>query len=78
MRELGGVLGVAVLAAVFARHGAYRSHQVFVGGFRAALWVAVELSALGALAAALSPRRRRRPESAIRETAAPIGLPESS
>jgi hypothetical protein len=59
LRELGGVLGVAVLAAVFARHSVYASHPVFVDGFRAALWVSVGLSALGVLAAALSPRRPR-------------------
>jgi EmrB/QacA subfamily drug resistance transporter len=64
MREVGGVLGVAVLAAVFARRGVYGSHQLFVDGFRAALWVAVGLSALGVLAAALSPGRRPRSEPA--------------
>jgi EmrB/QacA subfamily drug resistance transporter len=74
MRELGGVLGVAVLAAVFARHGVYGSHHVFVDGFSAALWVAVGLSALGALAAALSPRQRPRPEPAIGEAAAALGM----
>ena len=57
MRELGGALGVAVLAAVFARRGIYGSHQIFVDGFRSALWVGVGLSALGILAAALSPGR---------------------
>jgi EmrB/QacA subfamily drug resistance transporter len=55
MRQLGGVLGVAVLAAVFARRGVYGSHQVFVDGFRHALWVGVGFSALGTLAAALTP-----------------------
>jgi MFS family permease len=58
MRELGGVLGVAVLAAVFARRGIYSSPRLFIDGFSAALWVAVGLSALGVVAAALSPGRR--------------------
>jgi EmrB/QacA subfamily drug resistance transporter len=57
LRELGGVLGVAVLAAVFARRGIYSSPRVFIDGFTAALWVGVGLSALGTLAAALSPGR---------------------
>ncbi len=57
MRELGGVLGVAILAAVFARRGIYSSPRVFIDGFTAALWVGVGLSALGTLAAALSPGR---------------------
>jgi nitrate/nitrite transporter NarK len=30
IRELGGVLGVAVLATVFARHGVYTSAEMFV------------------------------------------------
>ena len=59
MRELGGVFGVAVLAAVFARHGGYSTPQVFVDGFGPALWVAVALSALGVFAAVLAPRRAR-------------------
>jgi MFS family permease len=57
MRELGGVFGVAVLVAVFARRGIYTSPRVFIDGFTAALWVGVGLSALGMLAAALSPGR---------------------
>jgi EmrB/QacA subfamily drug resistance transporter len=57
LRELGGVLGVAVLAAVFARPGVYSSPHVFVEGFSPALWVAVGLTVVGALAAALYPGR---------------------
>ena len=59
IRELGGTLGVAVLAAVFARNGGYISPRVFIDGFSAALWVAVGLSGVGVLAAALSPRHSR-------------------
>jgi MFS family permease len=60
MRELGGVLGVAILAAVFARHGVYQSPHEFIDGFKSALWVAVGLTAFGVIAAAMSPRRKRR------------------
>lgn len=40
LRELGGVFGVAVLAAVFAAGGGYGTPAAFVDGFTAALWVA--------------------------------------
>jgi MFS family permease len=58
LRVLGGVVGVSVLAAVFASHGGYVSPAVFIEGFKAALWVAVGLSALGIVAALLAPRPR--------------------
>lgn len=45
LRELGGVFGIAVLAAVFNRPGVYNSPDTFVSGFRTALWVAVAFSA---------------------------------
>jgi hypothetical protein len=59
IRELGGVLGVAVLASVFARRGVYSSHATFVDGFSAALWVAVGFSGLGVIAALLTAPRVR-------------------
>jgi EmrB/QacA subfamily drug resistance transporter len=70
IRELGGVLGVAVLATVFARHGVYASPATFVDGFTAALWVAVGFSGVGVLAALLTaarpqPRQARGPASEI-------------
>jgi EmrB/QacA subfamily drug resistance transporter len=61
VRELGGVLGVAVLASVFARHAVYTSHEAFVAGFTTALWVAVGFSALGVAAALLGVSARRAP-----------------
>jgi hypothetical protein len=53
------VFGVAVLASVFARPGAYTSPSVFVHGFTAALWVGAAFSAAGALAAVLGGIQRR-------------------
>jgi len=50
LRELGGVFGVAVLAAVFTRHGVYSSPQAFVDGFRPALLVGAALTGLGVFA----------------------------
>jgi MFS family permease len=62
LRELGGVFGVAVLAAVFTHHGVYASSQSFIDGFRPALFVGAALTAVGIFAALLAPGRSR-PES---------------
>jgi EmrB/QacA subfamily drug resistance transporter len=59
LRELGGVFGVAILAAVFMHRGSYGSPQAFIDGFKVALWIAAGLSAVGIVAALLAPRRLR-------------------
>jgi EmrB/QacA subfamily drug resistance transporter len=59
LRELGGVFGVAVLAAVFTRHGVYGSPQTFVDGFQPALLVGAALTGVGIIAALLAPGRLR-------------------
>jgi EmrB/QacA subfamily drug resistance transporter len=64
LRELGGVFGIAVLAAVFTRHGVYASSSTFADGFRAALIVGAALTAVGIVAALLSPGRARRDSEA--------------
>jgi EmrB/QacA subfamily drug resistance transporter len=51
IRELGGVFGVAVLAAVFTVHGGYGSGQQFVDGMNPAVTIGAALVAVGALAA---------------------------
>lgn len=58
MREVGGALGVAVLAAVFAARGGYGSPRLFADGTVPALWIGAGAVALGALAALLIPGRR--------------------
>jgi len=63
VREIGGVFGIAVLAAVFARQGSLRSPQEFVAGFTAAIWVAAGFSGVGVLAALLVPARAGSPAS---------------
>jgi EmrB/QacA subfamily drug resistance transporter len=55
IREIGGVLGVAVLASVFTGAGGYASPQDFVAGLRPALWVAVAVLAAGAVIVAVLP-----------------------
>ena len=64
LRELGGVFGVAVLAAVFTRHGVYASSSTFVDGFRSALVVGAALTAVGIVSAVLAPGRGRAQEPA--------------
>ncbi|HUO69214.1 MAG TPA: DHA2 family efflux MFS transporter permease subunit [Solirubrobacteraceae bacterium] len=55
IRELGGVLGVSVLATVFTSHGSYASAQAYVNGLVPAIWVGAAVLAAGALVAALLP-----------------------
>jgi MFS family permease len=55
IRELGGVLGVAILATVFTSHGSYVSARAFVSGLVPAMWVGVAVLAAGALLAAAVP-----------------------
>jgi EmrB/QacA subfamily drug resistance transporter len=55
IRELGGVLGIAVLATVFTAHGSYGSPTAFVDGLVPAMWVGVAVLALGAAISAALP-----------------------
>ncbi|MCW2952554.1 MAG: drug resistance transporter, EmrB/QacA subfamily [Conexibacter sp.] len=57
MRELGGVLGIALGVAAFAAAGSYASPAQFSDGFVAAMGVASGLSLLAALAGAALPAR---------------------
>jgi EmrB/QacA subfamily drug resistance transporter len=69
VRELGGVFGVAVLAAVFARFGGYESGQAFSDGMNPALILGAVVVALGALAAFAIPGRPRKAEAVVGEPA---------
>jgi EmrB/QacA subfamily drug resistance transporter len=55
IRELGGVLGVSILATVFTSHGGYSSPQTFVNGLVPALWVGAGVLGVGALIPLLLP-----------------------
>jgi EmrB/QacA subfamily drug resistance transporter len=57
MRELGGVLGIALGVAAFAAAGSYASPTEFSDGFVAAMGVSAGLSLLAALAGAALPAR---------------------
>jgi EmrB/QacA subfamily drug resistance transporter len=62
IRELGGVLGIAVLASVFSAHGSYATPSSFAAGLTAALPVGAAFLAAGALIALLVPRLSREHE----------------
>jgi EmrB/QacA subfamily drug resistance transporter len=64
IRELGGVLGIAVLATVFTSHGSYLSPHSFVAGMTPALWVGAAVLAVGALIATVFPFSTRESASA--------------
>jgi EmrB/QacA subfamily drug resistance transporter len=71
IREVGGALGIAVLASVFSSHGSYASPEAFTTGMTAAIWVGAAVLAGGALLALLVPgrQRSREPSAAPSEAA---------
>jgi EmrB/QacA subfamily drug resistance transporter len=80
IRELGGVLGVAVLATVFTSHGGYTSPQAFVNGMVPALWVGTAVLGVGSLIAAAFPfstRATAAAHGAAEAAASPASSPAS-
>jgi len=73
IRELGGVLGVAVLASVFTGAGSYASPQAFVNGLIPATWVGVAVLGAGALTVLALPFSTRVQAPAAVESAAVSG-----
>jgi EmrB/QacA subfamily drug resistance transporter len=59
IRELGGVFGVAVLAAVFSHVGGYQTPESFTHGMQIAVYIGGALVAVGAVAASLIKGRPR-------------------
>ncbi len=57
-RFLGGVFGIAILAAVFAQAGGFGSAQAFSNGFARAIGVSGILSLVAAVAGLWLPGRR--------------------
>jgi hypothetical protein len=64
IREVGGVFGVAVLAAIFSRTGGYESPEIFNDGLVAATWVGAGVVAAGAVIALGVPGKGRPQEAA--------------
>jgi len=58
-REVGGVLGIAVLGAVFSSSGGYSSAQDYVNGLRPAILVGAVAVLLGTFTALFVPALRR-------------------
>lgn len=68
IREIGGVMGVAVLSSVFAAKGGFDSPQAFTDGMTAALPFAVGVLLIGAMLALLVPGKPKTdPEPAASE-----------
>lgn len=63
LREIGGALGIAVLAAVFSAQGGYETPQRFTDGLVPALWVAVAALVVAEAVLFLGPRRPARQRS---------------
>ncbi|MEU1349725.1 MFS transporter [Streptomyces sp. NPDC005775] len=61
LREVGGALGVAVLATVFSAQGGLGSPRFFTDGTVPAVWIGAGVVALAALVALLIPGRRHAP-----------------
>ena len=80
IREVGGALGVAVLAAVFSSAGSYRTGQTFVNGLVPAVWTGAGVLAVGALLALFVPRAagRKRRDGYAASTRSPRGASSSS
>jgi EmrB/QacA subfamily drug resistance transporter len=62
-RELGGTMGVAVLASVFSAAGGYATAHTFVDGVRPALFVGAGVLAIGTAAALAIPGKRKDTQS---------------
>jgi EmrB/QacA subfamily drug resistance transporter len=65
IRELGGVFGVAVLAAIFAHVGGYQSAASFTHGMQIAVYIGSAIVGAGAVAAGFAYRRRPALEPAL-------------
>ncbi len=57
LRQLGGVFGVAICAAVFAAYGSYASPATFTSGFGPAMGACAGLALAGAVAGLVIPSR---------------------
>jgi EmrB/QacA subfamily drug resistance transporter len=70
LREVGGAVGVALLASVFVAQGGYQTPQAFTDGLVPALWVGMA-SLVAAAVAMLWRARGRRPSEVVALPAEP-------
>ncbi len=73
IRELGGVLGVSVLATIFAQYGSYASPQSYVDGLVPAVYAGAAIAAVGAIAALFVVRRPRPAAATEPQAREPLG-----
>ncbi|TXS50588.1 DHA2 family efflux MFS transporter permease subunit [Streptomyces sp. uw30] len=59
LREVGGALGIAVMASIFSAQGGYETGQTFVDGLQPALVTGAAVVAVAGLAALAIPSQRR-------------------
>ncbi|MYT68469.1 MULTISPECIES: DHA2 family efflux MFS transporter permease subunit [unclassified Streptomyces] len=65
LREVGGALGIAIMASIFSAQGGYDSAKSFVDGIQPALWVGAALVAVAGAAALAIPGTRRTADAAL-------------
>jgi EmrB/QacA subfamily drug resistance transporter len=68
VRQVGGALGIAIVAAVFAAHGSDRSPLEFANGFSAAITASAVMAFAGAVSGVFAPGRK--PVAAVQVTPA--------
>ncbi len=73
IRELGGVLGIAVLSTIFTSHGSYASGIDFIHGLTPAMWVGTAVLFAGAIVAAVLPFDTRA-QAATASSTVPAGV----
>ncbi len=76
IREIGGVFGVAILAAVFSAAGGYTSPQSFVNGLVPAVWLGAAALGIGTLVALAIPSPRQA-EIAVHAGSSRADVPEA-
>jgi predicted MFS family arabinose efflux permease len=76
-RELGGVLGIAVLGSIFSANGGYSSGQAYVNGMAPAVYAGAAVVAIGAIVALLVPGRRRN-QAEVATIRVPVTVPAPS
>jgi EmrB/QacA subfamily drug resistance transporter len=75
VRQVGGALGIAILAAVFAAHGSDRSPLEFVDGFSAAIIASAVMAFAGAVSGLFAPGRRLVAAGPVRPEVPPGAVP---
>ncbi|MCJ1679364.1 MFS transporter [Streptomyces sp. APSN-46.1] len=73
LREVGGALGIAILASVFSTQGGYESPQAFVDGTVPAVWIGAGAVAVAAGLALLLPRKAKSAPVVAAERAPRVG-----